>query len=393
MSDLNSNNKKRVDYFDLLARYIRYQKLSRSDNLEKQLNDLAPFGIDENEDLNNNLPDPNENLGDDDNLNKNNIEDKINEIENLSLNQLKKDKSFSSFISVNFFDSTIGKNLVAETFNKIVDIQLQFALMEYALKNGQNPMDLFNINLDWMIEKIGENQTVKLNGKEIKLQEKNEETRLYDPEFYLKCELVFNLFYLYSGDNLFDLFSVEEIGRHFGNCGYDFIWYCYKKNYNVTKENGESWVKKIDNNIESKFKAMDQINRRIGGLFGFVCSLIPIAMILIAIQANIVATLSPWILVIIPLGILAGWLIGKVQTFNKRDEIADLYEQQLPNAEHSLMQQTFDKFKSDYKQYKPKQPNEISSSLNQTDPNLIGYLSPKTENENDSIDRNSNNDK
>ncbi len=75
-------------------------------------------------------------------------------------------------------------------------------------------------------------------------------------------------------------------------------------------------------------------------------------------------------MVIIPLGTLAGWLIGKVQTFKKRDEIADLYEQQLPDTNFFLMGQTFNKFKNDYQQYGPKPSNEISSDLNQTDPKL-----------------------
>ena len=214
-------------------------------------------------------------------------------------------------------------------------------------------MKLFDIDLDWMVKKLKTNK-ITLNGKEIELQNKNEETELYYPEFYLKCELVFNLFCLYSGKNLFDLFSAEEIIRQFGAYAEQFVKFCYNKKCGNEKNGDILW-----NQLKKEFESIDKKNRRIGGFFGFLCSLI-----LIAIIANIVATFSPWILVIIPLGTLTGYLVGKIKKSNRYIEVLNLLDLNNSEKNVSLMQQTFEVFKKQYKSSEEKPPggSEINES-------------------------------
>ncbi len=254
---------------------------ANDDDIVNKINDIGPGGLGFDED--DKALDSKKIIVENDELNSisNTIKKEIDEVEKLILDALKTD--LKEFMQDKFLGGISGEFFPAQKFNEIKNIGYQFALIEYALKSGQNPMKLFDIDLDWMVKKLKTNK-ITLNGKEIELQNKNEETGLYYPEFYLKCELVFNLFCLYSEENLFDLFSVEEIGRQFGGYAEQFVKFCYNKKCGKEKNGFEI----LWNQLEKEFESIDKEDRRIGGFFGFLCSLI-----IIAIMTNIVATLSP----------------------------------------------------------------------------------------------------
>ena len=61
--------------------------------------------------------------------------------------------------------------------------------------------------------------------------------------------IVFNLFCLYSGKNLFDLFSAEEIIRQFGAYAEQFVKFCYNKKCGKEKNGFEI----LWNQLEKEF--------------------------------------------------------------------------------------------------------------------------------------------
>ena len=357
MNDSGVNNKKDddIDNFTLLAKYIRYQMLQAND--DKIINepnniDFASLGFDEDDkDL-----DPKKIIVEKDELNSNSntIKEEINKVKDLSLINLQTD--LKEFMQDKFLAGISGKSFPAQKFNEIKNIEYQFALIEYALKNGQNPMDLFNINLNWMIKKLSKGQTVELNGKEIELQNKNEETGLYYPKFYLKCELVFNLFCLYNGKNLFDLFPAKTIDRLFRDYADKLVNFCYSKKYNNFKNDPEVFW----NQLKENFKSVDKKNRWIGGFFGFLFSLL-----LLAVLLNIFTISSPWILLIIPLITLSGWFIGEVKAIREHNKILKLLFQTNKENNVSLMQQTFEAFKKEYESFKQNPPFEKQNETNE----------------------------
>ena len=352
-SSLDNNEDFDIKNFRLLAKYIRYQMLQANDDgIVNKINDIGLGGLGFDED--DKALDSKKIIVENDEFNSisNIINMEIDKVKTLSSDKLKAD--LKEFMQDKFLGGISGEFFPAQKFNEIKNIEYQFALIEYALKSGQNPMKLFDIDLDWMVKKLTTNK-ITLNGKEIELQNKNEETELYYPEFYLKCELVFNLFCLYSKENLFDLFSVEEIGRQFGGYAEQFVKFCYNKKCGKEKNGFEI----LWNQLEKEFESIDKEDRRIGGFFGFLCSLI-----IIAIMTNIVATLSPWILVIIPLATLAGWLIGKVTALKSHSKILNLLDLNNSEKNVSLMQQTFEVFKKQYKSSEEKPPggSEINES-------------------------------
>lgn len=352
-SSLDNNEDFDIKNFRLLAKYIRYQMLQANDDeIVNKINDIGPGGLGFDED--DKALDSKKIIVENDELNSisNTIKKEIDEVEKLILDALKTD--LKEFMQDKFLGGISGEFFPAQKFNEIKNIGYQFALIEYALKSGQNPMKLFDIDLDWMVGKLKTNK-ITLNGKEIGLQNKNEETELYYPEFYLKCELVFNLFCLYSKENLFDLFSVEEIGRQFGGYAEQFVKFCYNKKCGKEKNGSEI----LWNQFEKEFESIDKEDRRIGGFFGFLCSLI-----IIAIMTNIVAILSPWVLIVVPLGTLTGWLIGKVTALKSHSKILNLLDLNNSEKNVSLMQQTFEVFKKQYKSSEEKPPggSEINES-------------------------------
>lgn len=355
INDSSVQNKKDddIDNFTLLAKYIRYQMLqANDDDIISKINDIGLGGLGFDED--DKALDSKKIIVENDEFNSisNIINMEIDKVKTLSSDKLKAD--LKEFMQDKFLGGISGEFFPAQKFNEIKNIEYQFALIEYALKSGQNPMKLFDIDLDWMVKKLKTNK-ITLNGKEIELQNKNDETRLYDLEFYLKCELVFNLFCLYSEENLFDLFSAEEIIRQFGTYAEQFVKFCYNKKYGKEKNGFEI----LWNQLEKEFESIDKENRRIGGFFGFLCSLI-----IIAIMTNIVAILSPWVLVIIPLGALTGYLVGKIKKSNRYIEVLNLLDLNNSEKNVSLMQQTFEVFKKQYKSSEEKPPggSEINES-------------------------------
>ncbi|MBQ9491938.1 MAG: hypothetical protein IJU86_04130 [Firmicutes bacterium] len=355
MNDSGVNNKKDddIDNFTLLAKYIRYQMLQANDDkIINELNniDFASLGFDEDDKALDSKKIIVEN--DEFNSNSNTIKEEIDKVKTLSSDKLKTD--LKEFMQDKFLGGISGEFFPAQKFNEIKNIGYQFALIEYALKSGQNPMKLFDINLDWMVGKLKTNK-IKLNRKEIELQNKNEGNGLFFPEFYLKCELVFNLFCLYSEENLFNLFSAEEIIRQFGVCADQFVKFCYNKKCSKEKNGSEILL----NQLNKEFESIDKENRRIGGFFGFLCSLI-----IIAIMTNIVAILSPWVLIVIPLGTLTGWLIGQVTALKSQNKILNLLDLKNSKENILLMQQTFEAFKKQYESFEPIPPG--GSAINES---------------------------
>ncbi len=358
MDNLNVQNKKNADIknFTSLAQYIRYQKLLQSDNDKNspsQLNDIDHLKINGDEKNSNSK----KIIPKNDKLNSfsDTIEETINQIEKMSLEVLKTDESLKEFKRMKLLDSISGKSFSAQVFhNNIKSTEQQFALIEYALKNGQDPMDLFDINLNWMGEKLKTNK-ITLNGKEIKLQKKNKDTVLFRPRFYLKCEFVFNLFCLYSGENLFDLFSAEEIIRQFEECADKFVKFCYDKKCGKEKNGFEI----LYNQLEKEFESIGKRYGITGGLLGILFS-----FLFICIIANIVATLSPWILVIIPFGTLTGYLVGKIKKIKRHIEVLNLLNSENSKNNVSSLQQTFEVFKKQYESFEPIPPggSEINES-------------------------------
>lgn len=345
MSNLNVDNGNDADKnVDLLAKYIHHKKLISLD-LNGQINTSVKLPHEYNRNLTDNLPKDK----------SANQDDNFAEIDKLTLNQLKNDKKFESFLRNNFMATTNAENFAASRFKEINNIQSQFELIEYALKNGQNPMNLFDINLDWMIDKVKKSPMVNLNGRKVQLQNMNNKKGVLCSEFYLKCELVFNLSCLYNGKNLFDLFPAEEIIRQFKECADQFVKFCYNKKCSKEK-NGDI----LGDQLKKEFESIDKKNRRIGGFFGFLCSLI-----LIAIIANIVATFSPWILVIIPLGTLTGYLVGKIKKSNRYIEVLNLLDLENSKNDVLTMQQTFEAFKKEYKSFKQNPPFEKQNETNE----------------------------
>ena len=360
MSNLSANNNKNDDItnFSLLARYIRYRRLSQSDHDRwiSKVYDIDPFGVDEN---NKNL-DHNNIIIENDYLNSHSktIKSTIDEIEKLSFNKLKTDESLEKFRQTEFLNATAGKSFYVQVFHDIKNIEYQFALIEYALKNGQNPMDLFNINIDWMANKL-QNNEITLNGRKITPQKKNNGNRLFCPKFYLKCELVFNLFCLCNDKNLFNLFSAKEMVRLFGSYSEDVFRFCYEKKLGSDKYNNVE-NQPVLTQLEKEFKSIGKQYGMLGGFFGFVFS-----FIFIAIIANIFAVSSPLILLIVVPGTFIGYAIGKIKKSNEYIEVLNLYdrknkknssEQKTLPKQKTKKQQTFEAFKGEYQDFRPKPP-------------------------------------
>ena len=384
MSNLNAKKNANDDMknFELLAKYIRCQRLLQSDDakLISEIDNISSLGIGES----------NKSLDQDNIIPKNDylesysepIKNKINEVEKLNLSELEKDKFLKGFIQTEFLGALDVKLLSAEIFYSIKNIKYQFALIEYALKNGINPMDLFNIDIDWMVNRLKAKKfkTVNLNGRKMQLQNKKNEKGLFCPEFYLKCELVFNLLCLYDGKNLFDLFSAEKIIRLFESCSKDVFLFCCEKIATINKNTTEKNFS-LSSQLEKEFKAIGKRYGRIGGLFGFLFSLI-----LIAIIANVLTVSSLSIFLIVPLGILVGWAIGKVKVLGKHNKILNLLSQTNKENNVLLMRQTFEAFKKEYESSKQNPPFGTEKFNNgNTEKNPQMGTNNKTEKLDDSI--------
>ncbi len=358
MSNLSvqKNEEVNIEGFNSIAKYIRYQKLSQSNDngLIIKIDDIGASSIAES----NKNSDSKKIIVENDKLNSpsNTIKSVINEVEKLGLNALKTDKSLQKFEQMKFLYSTFGESWLVQVFHNIKNTEYQFALIEYALKSGQNPMSLFEINIYWMMTKIKKCQTVKLNGQKIELQKKSEQEGVFYPKFYWQCEFVFKLFCLYSGENLFDLFSAEKIVRLFGSCANQFVEFCYDKKCDNKKNDSDI----LSNQLKEEFKSKGKRYGIFGGLFGFFVS-----FMFIFITAHIVTISSAWIFLAIPIGTLAGWASGKIQALREYNKILNLLSQTNKEDNVSLMKQTFKAFKKEYKFSKQNPPFEKQNETNE----------------------------
>ena len=218
---------------------------------------------------------------------------------------------------------TIGINL--EQVCSHMPEHLRFLLVEYSLQKGQNPFADNGIlgNPWWLpnwlgitgqILKSNNSNVIKLNRSEMslsKLAKLSQENSSIDNEFNFWHWFVEQSFSLYSENNLFDLFSLEQMYGWFGNRYFEYIRGFYEEKF------GEDFDLDLLN--RHLLKALSSIKgdcEFTGVIFGFAFSASVTSSFLVIVIPSF------WIFLTIPVGTLAGYGIGKLVGKLKCDKIS-----------------------------------------------------------------------
>ena len=224
----------------------------------------------------------------------------------------------------NAFKIMVSGGLALSYFSSQVSFDLRFQLVEYALQRGQNPFAYDGIlgNLDWLPNWLGiTGQTsgsnslnvIKLNKKEMSLSElaKLSQGNSSNNEFNFWHWFVKQSFSLYSGNNLFDLFSLEQIYGWFGDKYFDCIRGFYEEKF------GKDFnLSLINKHLLKALSSIKEEREFIGGMLGFAFSASVTSSFLVIVIPSF------WIFLTIPVGTLAGYGIGKLVGKLKCDKIS-----------------------------------------------------------------------
>ena len=198
---------------------------------------------------------------------------------------------------------------------------LRFLLVEYSLQKRQNPFAYNGIlgNLDWLPNWLGitgqtpdsnNSNVIKLNRDEMSLSKlSNQKNSSNESNFW--HWFVKQSFSLYSGNNLFDLFSLEQMYGWFGDKYFAYIRGFYEEKFG--KDFNSSL---IDEHLLEALSSIKEEREFIGGMLGFAFSASVTSSFLVIVIPSF------WIFLTIPVGTLAGYGIGKLVGKLKCDKIS-----------------------------------------------------------------------
>ena len=198
---------------------------------------------------------------------------------------------------------------------------LRFLLVEYSLQKRQNPFAYNGIlgNLDWLPNWLGitgqtpdsnNSNVIKLNRDEMSLSKlANQKNSSNESNFW--HWFVKQSFSLYSGNNLFDLFSLEQMYGWFGDKYFAYIRGFYEEKFG--KDFNSSL---IDEHLLEALSSIKGDCEFTGVIFGFAFSASVTSSFLVIVIPSF------WIFLTIPVGTLAGYGIGKLVGKLKCDKIS-----------------------------------------------------------------------
>lgn len=235
------------------------------------------------------------------------------------LNQIENDKDLKEFQQQAFLDSSVEKNLISETFRNIKSRNQKILLIELALRCGENPMRMFGMDFAVIKKIFGISEIRVANESRDNLGSLNqslEQEQIYNNETFSALDLSHHkkhilaiyLFVKYTGDNIFDLFTADEIAKLGGN---KFISFCYEQKY-CGQYNGK--IPELEEQISyTKNIAISSIS----------ATLITFVMLLFVLNF---VTFNPLLFILMPVvGVAVGGLTG-IYVYKQKQELNESVE-------------------------------------------------------------------